>query len=76
MVFKYEMDTGKQMTKIEKRILENQEIMMLAICHISHVQENYAPNDICLKLMACYDETREVLGKELMRPNQYHFTEI
>lgn len=67
------------MTNIEKRILENQEVIMLAIgdmIEIQQIYQDYSPYDIQSKLIACYDETREVLGKELIRPNQYHSTEI
>ena len=64
------------MTDIEKRILENQEVIMLAIGNMMAVQQNYKHNDIRSKLMACYDETREVLDKKLTHPNKYHFTEI
>lgn len=67
------------MTNIEKRILENQEVIMLAIgdmIEIQQIYQDYSPYDIQSKLIACYDETREVLGKELIHPNQYHFTEI
>ena len=49
---------------------------MLAIGNIMAVQQNYKQNDIHSKLMACYDETREVLNKKLTHPNKYHFTEI
>ena len=49
---------------------------MLAIGNIMAVQQNYKQNDIHSKLMACCDETREVLNKKLTHPNKYHFTEI
>ena len=64
------------MTNIEKRILENQEVMMLAINQMIYTQEKYAPNDMHIKLRACIDETKEVLGKKLTHFNQHHFTEI
>lgn len=67
------------MTNIEKRILENQEVIMLAIgdmMGIQQIYQDYSPYDIQSKLIACYDETRDVLGKKLTHYNQYHLTEI
>ena len=67
------------MTNIEKRILENQEVIMLAIgdmMEIQRIYHDYSPYDIQSKLIACYDETRDVLGKKLTHYNQYPITEI
>lgn len=60
----------KQKTKIEERILENQEVILLALSKLLTPQCKGALNDTNgqtkanNRLIDCYHKTRKILGKE------------
>ena len=64
------------MTDIEKRILENQEVILAALsmpCGDILGVDSF----ICYKLYECYDATRLMLGKPLhLKHNRYEDTYI
>lgn len=61
------------MTDIEKRILENQEVVLAALAR--SCDDNIGVDSICYKLCACYDATRVMLGKALpLKHNRYEDT--
>lgn len=63
------------MTDIERRILENQEVILATLAR--SCGDNIGVDSICYKLHACYDATRVMLGKPLpLEYNRYEDTYI